>query len=121
MLGKLNQSYQERGDNITPQESKAAINSMISSTKSGLEKMNDDEKESLIKRIENNGKKLDEDKDSDGGSIVIMGKQKNNPAEELDTATSKEEAETLLKGYKNSYDKDWKFWTVASKNEAASL
>lgn len=74
LLGKLNQSYQERGDNITPQESKAAINSMISSTKSGLEKMNDDEKDSLIKRIENNGKKLDEDQD-----VLNEDKEKNTP------------------------------------------
>lgn len=117
LLGKLNQSYQERGDNITPQESKAAINSMISSTKSGLEKMNDDEKDSLIKRIENNGKKLDETEDSDSASFIIMGKYKNNKPEKLDTASSKEEADFLTKEYKMSHKKDYEIWSTPSKNE----
>jgi outer membrane protein OmpA-like peptidoglycan-associated protein len=59
LLGKLSAAYQQKGE-VTPTEAKSAINTIISSTKSGIEQMDEPDKDDLKKRIEKNGEKLDE-------------------------------------------------------------
>ncbi len=60
LLGKLNQKYTEQGD-VDEKQAKTAINTIISATAPGLSKMDDTEKSKIIKRIENNGEKIEED------------------------------------------------------------
>lgn len=112
LLGKLSQQFQELGD-VEPQLAKNAINTIISSTKSGIEKFDDADKEKIIKRIEKDGKKLDEEQSD--SEFVIMGKFKNNPKEEIDSATGEDEAKSLTKEYKMGHGNDWKIWYEPAK------
>lgn len=64
LLGKLSAAYQQKGE-VTPSEAKSAINTIISSTKSGIQQMGEPEKDELIKRIEKDGEKLDENEEED--------------------------------------------------------
>ena len=73
LLGKLSQKLSKLGDAQDPSLAKSALNTIISSTKQGLEKMDDQEKESIIKRIEKNGQKIEEDDQPDTNGYVQAG------------------------------------------------
>jgi len=113
LLGKLSQTLGKMGDVDAPL-AKNALNTVISATKSGIEKMDDSDKEKLQKRIEKDGEKLDEKLET-GTGYVIMGKLKNGDKEPLDSAETEQEAKELTKEYKKAHGADWKIWYEIEK------
>lgn len=45
-----------------------------------------------------------------GKKIKIMGKYKELPVEEIDSAANAEEANALLKEYRSAFGAGWKIW-----------
>lgn len=62
LLGKLSNEYAKLPE-VDPTMAKSAINNIISSTKTGVAKFDDETKEEIKKRIDNGGQKLDEEVD----------------------------------------------------------
>lgn len=60
LLGKLSNEITKIND-LSPAQTKNILNTVISSTKNGIEGLSDDEKENLTVRIKKDGKKLEED------------------------------------------------------------
>lgn len=60
LLGKLSNEITKIND-LSPAQTKNILNTVISSTKNGIEGLSDDEKENLTVRIKKDGKKIDED------------------------------------------------------------
>lgn len=59
LLGKLGNEIRKM-DELSAQQTKNILNTVISNTKDGIAKLDDDEKEELEKRIKKDGKKIDE-------------------------------------------------------------
>ena len=60
LLGKLSNEITKMND-LSAAQTKSILNTVISSTKGGIEGLSDDEKEDLTTRIKKDGKKIDED------------------------------------------------------------
>lgn len=70
LLGKIQNTITNM-ETITPEQTKSIINSVISSTKTGLQNLEDKDKEKLSNRILQGGEKIDEDLGGDKTSIAL--------------------------------------------------
>jgi hypothetical protein len=84
-LGKLQSEIQQL-EQLTTQETKNILNTVISATKDGISQMSDEEKEEIANRIERDGHKIDEtdtvtqgwDKDSISSFLSEIGQEQLN-------------------------------------------
>lgn len=70
LLGKIQNTITNM-ETITPEQTKSIINSVISSTKTGLQGLEDKDKEKLSNRILQGGEKIDEDLGGDKTSMAL--------------------------------------------------
>lgn len=106
LIGKLSQKFSELGD-VDEKIAKNAINSIISSTKTGIEKMDDSEKDRIKQRIDRNGEKIEESFNALFDKMVLKEElKKKGLIKESDDDYQGSEEEHERKKLKDLYKKD---------------